>query len=104
MTDSKHTPRLCYRAVESNGRMYVMKPDGSTSIAMTAKFDVVTEPNILREEAAFVADALNRASAHDDLVDVLSDFIDYSGGAAHACADEYLMDRARAALAKAGGA
>lgn len=40
--------------------------------------------------------------AHD-LRAALDELLNYSGGAAHALEDEYVIERARAALAKAGG-
>lgn len=42
-------------------------------------------------------------AAAPDLVEALQDILDYSGGAASALEDEYVMDRARAALSKALG-
>lgn len=63
-----HTP-TGYYAIEANGRMHVLHPAPSKmSICTTAKFDVVTTPDRLREEAHRIARALNRDAAHDDLV------------------------------------
>lgn len=61
-----------YTAVEKNGRMYVMKPDGFIAICATAKFDVVDDPQILRKEASFIARCLNQNSMHTDLMKSLS--------------------------------
>lgn len=38
-----------------------------------------------------------------ELAEALEELLDYSGGAEHALADEYVVDRARAALDKAKG-
>lgn len=48
-----------YEAVEKDGRMFVMKPGGEIAICSTAKFQVVTEPDLLRQEAQHIATALN---------------------------------------------
>lgn len=42
-------------------------------------------------------------AAAPDLIEALQDILEYSGGAASALDDEYVMDRARAALSKALG-
>ena len=42
-------------------------------------------------------------AAAPDLLDSLSEIFDYAGGADSALHDEYVMDRARAAIAKAEG-
>lgn len=42
-------------------------------------------------------------SAAPDMAEALADLLDYRGGAEHGLADEYVVERARAALAKARG-
>ena len=48
-------------------------------------------------------DTARLIAAAPDLVEALQDILEYSGGAASALDDEYVMDRARAALSKALG-
>ena len=52
------------------------------------------------ELAAHIAKCVN---SHDALVAALEEILDYRGGAANALDDEYVVERARAALAKAQG-
>jgi hypothetical protein len=53
-------------------------------------------------DAEAIANARLIAAA-PDLIEALQDILEYSGGAASALDDEYVMDRARAALSKALG-
>ena len=50
-----------------------------------------------------VANNARLIAAAPDLLDSLSEIFDYAGGADSALHDEYVMDRARAAIAKAEG-
>ena len=54
----------------------------------------------LRQKAEFIVRAVNN---HEDLVDALDEILNYSGGANNALEDEYVMERAAAALSKARG-
>lgn len=110
MTDPQnagHTPTRGFYAVEANGRMHVMNPAPSKiSICVTAKFDIVTKPDRLREEAHRIARALNREAAHDDLVKALEEIestpfsmVNDSESLRHSL--RLLQQIARTALAKA---
>lgn len=50
-----------------------------------------------------INDAARLFSAAPEMFEALQDILDYSGGAASALEDEYVMERARAALSKATG-
>lgn len=56
------------KVVEMNGRCYLMVEDGAFAIATTAKFDVVTNPEIIRAEAQTL---VHRWNCHADLVRAL---------------------------------
>lgn len=71
----------------------VFGPDGG----VVADIYPTTDPKVASATAVLFA-------AAPDLYAALEEILDYSGGADNALDDEYVMDRAHAALAKAIGA
>jgi len=73
---------------------------GSDETALVASLRRSTLSQTIDEAARANARLI---AAAPELLDSLSEILDYKGGADSALHDEYVMDRARAALAKAEG-
>ena len=94
--EAKHTPGPW--VIDWNvSRLDIFGADETTLVAsLRRSFLSQAIDEAARSNARLIA-------AAPDLLDSLSEIFDYAGGADSALHDEYVMDRARAAIAKAEG-
>jgi hypothetical protein len=82
---------------DGNALVICTEPDGNWRICFLATpGDSSGAWETIKADARLIA-------AAPQMVEALQDILEYSGGAASALDDEYVMDRARAALSKALG-
>jgi hypothetical protein len=100
--DDLHLP---WKAVETPKGWELQHERGGWLFELNDRPDRATETDqvFIEQQDALMCFIVRAGNAHHGLVDALEDILDYTGGADTALNDDYVVDRARAAIAKAKG-